>query len=123
MFLPTYTSCGVQVSLDCPLAQRRVNIPCRGVRCGHVLCFDVYSYLGCNEATLERSWCCPVCREKVFVQDIRVDVFTLYILDRAGARFNAVEIRADGSCELFTSGDDRKVSGGEDSSAKAEAAP
>ncbi|KAK8781717.1 hypothetical protein V5799_016938 [Amblyomma americanum] len=107
MFLPTYTSCGVQVSLDCPLAQRRVNIPCRRVRCGHVQCFDVYSYLGCHEATLEPSWCCPVCREKVFVQDIRVDVFTLNILIRAGARFNAVEIRADGSCEFLTSGDDR----------------
>ncbi|XP_077500090.1 uncharacterized protein LOC144110895 [Amblyomma americanum] len=113
----------LKVSLDCPLAQRTMNIPCRGVRCSHAQCFDVYSYLGCNEATLEPSWRCPVCREKVFVQDIRVDLFTLDILIRAGARFNAVEIRADGSCEFPTSGDDRNVSGGEDSSAKAEAAP
>ncbi|KAK8776864.1 hypothetical protein V5799_029791, partial [Amblyomma americanum] len=42
---------GLQVSLVCPLSQKKIVVPCRGVRCRHVQRFDVSAYLGCNEGT------------------------------------------------------------------------
>lgn len=107
-FLPASIFCGVQVSLVCPLAQRKIDVPCRGVLCRHVQCFDAFAYLGWNEATLEPSWCCPVCNNQVLVEDIRIDLFTVDILSKVAYECTSVALQADGSWEPLASKDDRK---------------
>ncbi|XP_077554156.1 E3 SUMO-protein ligase gei-17-like [Haemaphysalis longicornis] len=51
----------LQVSLLCPLSRKRMKVPCRGVHCRHVQCFDAYAYLAANESTMKPFWRCPVC--------------------------------------------------------------
>ncbi|CAN8010600.1 unnamed protein product, partial [Ixodes pacificus] len=69
------------VSLNCPLKKTRLQVPCRGVDCRHVQCFDALAYLELNESTLRPSWRCPVCDQSVKVKELRIDLLTLEMLD------------------------------------------
>lgn len=96
----------LQVSLVCPLSRMRMSVPCRGVRCCHVQCFDAYTYLSLNKSTPKRSWFCPVCDLKLPVEDMRVDLLTLDILGAAQVHCDDVRLFADGRWENVASGKD-----------------
>ncbi|XP_077548753.1 E3 SUMO-protein ligase PIAS1-like isoform X1 [Haemaphysalis longicornis] len=96
----------LQVSLVCPLSRRRMKVPCRGVHCRHVQCFDAYTYLTCNKNTLKRCWFCPVCELELPVEDMRVDLFTLDFLDKAEEHCDDVTLFADGHWENVAAGKD-----------------
>lgn len=92
----------LQMSLVCPIAKRRIQVPCRGAHCQHIQCFDAYAYLALNEGTLHPSWRCPVCNEQVFPQDIRIDVFTLDALRQVDNECSAVDLLPNGSWAPLT---------------------
>ncbi|KAK8787186.1 hypothetical protein V5799_023039 [Amblyomma americanum] len=100
---------GVQVSLRCPLKESKMTVPCRGVRCRHAQCFDAYAYLTVNECTLNPHWRCPVCRDLVLVQDIRVDLFTLDILNKADCHCDLVMLHGEGNWQPVTAENDKSV--------------
>ncbi|XP_065312347.2 E3 SUMO-protein ligase PIAS4-A-like isoform X3 [Dermacentor albipictus] len=87
----------LQLSLVCPLAKRKIRVPCRGARCRHVQCFDAYAYLALNEGTLYPSWSCPVCNDQVHLEDMRVDLFTLDVLREVDEQCAAMTLQPDGS--------------------------
>ncbi|KAK8788369.1 hypothetical protein V5799_021855 [Amblyomma americanum] len=93
----------LMVSLLCPLTKTKIRVPGRGIRCRHLQCFDVYSYLDVNECTLYPSWRCPVCRDLVLVQDIRLDLFTLDILNKVHCQCDTVVLQGNGSWQPVTS--------------------
>ncbi|KAH7979842.1 hypothetical protein HPB49_011574 [Dermacentor silvarum] len=108
----------LQVSLVCPLAKRKIRVPCRGLRCKHVQCFDAYGYLAVNEGTLNPSWRCPVCNDQVLLGDIGVELFMLDVLLNADDQCSAVVILPDGSWAPAADYDDHSVIIIEDSPVK-----
>ncbi|XP_077498507.1 E3 SUMO-protein ligase PIAS2-like [Amblyomma americanum] len=99
----------LQVSLLCPLKKSKMKVPCRGVRCRHAQCFDAYAYLTVNECTLQPRWRCPVCSDLVLVHDIRVDLFTLDILNKVGCQCDLVVLQGEGNWQPLTSENDQSV--------------
>ncbi|KAM7283883.1 E3 SUMO-protein ligase PIAS2-like [Ixodes scapularis] len=83
------------VSLNCPLSKTRLQVPCRGVDCRHVQCFDALAYLELNESTLRPFWRCPVCDQSVRVKELRIDMFTLEMLDALPETSSLVKISAE----------------------------
>lgn len=79
-------------------------IPCRGVDCRHVQCFD--------ENTFQPSWRCPVCHIELPVEDMRVDLFTLL-----EEHCNDIRLFASGDWESMEAGNDYSVIMIEDSPA------
>ncbi|KAH7936189.1 hypothetical protein HPB52_019857 [Rhipicephalus sanguineus] len=105
----------LQVSLICPIAKRRIRVPCRGVACKHVQCFDAYAYLDLNESTLYPLWCCPICNNVVLLDDISVDLLMLDIVREADEQCTAVKVLNDGSWEPAADYDDHSIITIEDS--------
>ncbi|KAK8778916.1 hypothetical protein V5799_019743 [Amblyomma americanum] len=87
----------LQVSLICPLTYRKIEVPCRGIRCSHVQCFDAYAYLNFNEATPQPPWRCPICYEQVLEPDMQVDLLMLRVLETVDDLCEAVVFRPDAS--------------------------
>lgn len=86
----------VVVSLNCPLKRARLVVPCRGVDCKHLQCFDALAYLRLNEATVRPLWRCPVCDRDVSVQELCLDLFTRELLQRVAKTCDAVRFFGDG---------------------------
>lgn len=107
-----------QVSLVCPLTKRKIRVPCRGTHCQHTQCFDACAYLALNEGTMHPSWRCPVCRDQVLLQDIRIDLFTLDVLRKADDQCSTVNLLPNGSWASVTDYDDHSVIVIEDSPVK-----
>ncbi|KAH7712117.1 MIZ zinc finger protein [Aphelenchoides avenae] len=61
------------VSLLCPVSKRRIRDAVRGLKCLHIECFDLRSYLEYH--TNLAYWECPFtfCREQVTCDQLRVD--------------------------------------------------
>ncbi|XP_077544805.1 E3 SUMO-protein ligase PIAS4-like [Haemaphysalis longicornis] len=95
----------LEVSLICPLSRKKMVTPSRGFACLHVQCFDAFSYLAVNEATLGSSWACPLCRREVFVEDLRIDLLTLDILRKTERHCSTVKFLVDASWEELSSAD------------------
>lgn len=47
------------IKINCPITLQRIKYPVRGMRCTHLQCFDLDTYVSMN-STLKR-WACPVC--------------------------------------------------------------
>jgi len=59
------------MSLKCPLSYMRLSLPCRGMGCKHVQCFDATSYLQLQEQGPQ--WLCPVCSNPARFEQLAVD--------------------------------------------------
>ena len=71
---------GFTVSLLCPLSCLRIEVPGRGVKCSHVQCFDLSSYIAyCNH---RHSWNCPICNLSTPFVELFKDNFFLSILNQ-----------------------------------------
>jgi E3 SUMO-protein ligase PIAS1 len=66
------------MSLKCPLSYMRLGLPCRGMGCKHVQCFDATSYLQLQEQGPQ--WLCPVCSNPARFDQLAVDEYVLPIL-------------------------------------------
>ncbi|KAL7056755.1 hypothetical protein AAHC03_025649 [Spirometra sp. Aus1] len=68
----------IPVSLLCPLALTRIEIPVRSVNCDHLQCFDLSSYLTINKK--RPRWSCPVCSSPAPFRDLRRDDFFVQLM-------------------------------------------
>nr|VZI30167.1 unnamed protein product [Spirometra erinaceieuropaei] len=68
----------IPVSLLCPLALTRIEIPVRSVNCDHLQCFDLSSYLTINKK--RPRWSCPVCSSPAPFRDLRRDDFFVKLM-------------------------------------------
>jgi E3 SUMO-protein ligase PIAS1 len=59
------------MSLKCPLSYMRLTLPCRGMGCKHLQCFDATSYLQLQEQGPQ--WICPVCNNQARFDQLAVD--------------------------------------------------
>lgn len=87
------SSC-IQVPLICPLSQRRLSLPCRGVHCKHAQCFDAEAYIEFNKCVMrpkekgcqgystqkQQLFKCPICSKHVSFTHLYVDKTMLQIL-------------------------------------------
>ncbi|KAI8140353.1 PINIT domain-containing protein [Fennellomyces sp. T-0311] len=88
------------VSMKCPLAFTRIQIPCRASACTHAQCFDAYTFLKMNEQT--PTWSCPACSRSIgSYNDLLVDGYFQNILDTVGQNVESVRIGADGQIQYI----------------------
>jgi E3 SUMO-protein ligase PIAS1 len=65
------------ISLKDPLSYMRLVVPCRGLKCSHIQCFDATSYLQLQEQGPQ--WICPICNNPAPFEHLAVDESVLYL--------------------------------------------
>ena len=83
------------LSLLCPCSYVRMEYPVRSVKCDHIQCFDIYSYLLLQEKG--PTWLCPVCYHKIKLSHLEVDEYFDSIIKNTGPEYDYVEIKNDGT--------------------------
>ena len=68
------------VPLNDPFTRRRINIPARSVKCRHLACWDLQTYLEMNSEI--NYFSCPLCRETAYSDEIEVDSYMWNILKK-----------------------------------------
>lgn len=61
------------ISLKDPLSYMRLVVPCRGLQCSHIQCFDATAYLQLQEQGPQ--WICPICNNPAPFQHLAVDEY------------------------------------------------
>ncbi|BHF83518.1 hypothetical protein SprV_0902666100 [Sparganum proliferum] len=85
----------IPVSLLCPLALTRIEIPVRSANCDHLQCFDLSSYLTINKK--RPRWSCPVCSSPAPFRDLRRDDFFVQLMaDQSLKDADMVHVDANG---------------------------
>lgn len=82
--------------LICPITLARIDTPARGVKCGHLQCFDLSAYLVSNMRmkVVNSRWHCPICDIRLQPpKDLFIDAYVLKVL--ADAEANAEEVQFD----------------------------
>ncbi|OAA46608.1 Zinc finger domain-containing protein, MIZ-type [Beauveria brongniartii RCEF 3172] len=82
------------LSLKCPLSYTRLDVPCRGMSCSHVQCFDATSYLQLQEQGPQ--WLCPICNKPAPYEQLAVDEYVQDILDNTPKSLEGVTIEPNG---------------------------
>ncbi|KAG8740266.1 SUMO ligase siz1 [Ceratobasidium sp. 428] len=83
------------VSLRCPIAQTRINTPCRSSKCVHIQCFDAKNWLLFTKQTNSKK--CPVCDITIASRtDLVVDEYFDEVLKRIPSTIYEVLIDAHG---------------------------
>ncbi|CEJ87676.1 hypothetical protein VHEMI04478 [[Torrubiella] hemipterigena] len=82
------------LSLKCPLSYMRLDVPCRGMGCTHIQCFDATSYLQLQEQGPQ--WLCPICSKSAPFEQLAVDEYVKDILENTPKSLEAVTIEPDG---------------------------
>eukprot|EP00062_Callorhinchus_milii_P015687 gi/632966179/ref/XP_007899275.1/ PREDICTED: E3 SUMO-protein ligase PIAS4 isoform X3 [Callorhinchus milii] len=88
------TTTGLRVSLMCSLGKMRLSVPCRGITCTHLQCFDAALYIQMNEK--KPTWMCPVCDKPAPYELLFVDQLFLDILEKCQDS-TEVQFKDDGS--------------------------
>ncbi|SPP77980.1 E3 SUMO-protein ligase PIAS2-like [Drosophila guanche] len=68
----------IMVSLNCPVNERKIKVPCRGLACTHFLCFDAAAYL--VKSLCENRWTCPLCHKWTPFHELCIDGYFLHVL-------------------------------------------
>ncbi|ATY59570.1 Zinc finger domain-containing MIZ-type [Cordyceps militaris] len=82
------------LSLKCPLSYMRLDVPCRGMSCSHIQCFDATSYLQLQEQGPQ--WLCPICNKSTPYDQLAVDEYVQDILDNTPKALEGVTIEPNG---------------------------
>ncbi|CAF0814555.1 unnamed protein product [Brachionus calyciflorus] len=80
----------IKISMICPLAKVRIQIPARGKMCKHVQCFDLESFILLNEKS--DKWTCPICDLNTYFTNLVIDSFFKEICEKVK---NVDEIQID----------------------------
>ncbi|ODQ54451.1 hypothetical protein SAICODRAFT_210539 [Saitoella complicata NRRL Y-17804] len=84
------------LSLKDPLGFCRINLPCRGLACEHLQCFDGEIFLQLNEQT--PTWQCPICERPIqSIEDIAVDGYFQDILNKVSSSIESVLVDDEGA--------------------------
>ncbi|KAK2667827.1 Zinc finger, RING/FYVE/PHD-type [Fusarium oxysporum f. sp. vasinfectum] len=82
------------LTLMCPLSQKRLELPCRGLDCKHLQCFDATTYIQLQEQSSQ--WECPICYIYVPFDVLAVDGYMENILHETPKSQERVTIDANG---------------------------
>uniref|UniRef100_A0A8C9GRH3 SP-RING-type domain-containing protein n=1 Tax=Piliocolobus tephrosceles TaxID=591936 RepID=A0A8C9GRH3_9PRIM len=87
-----------KISLHCPFSLDRILIPCRGVKCSHLQCFDLKSFIDVTKKTkaFNNRWKCPICSLVLRPKDLVIDTFITYILSQVPKNTKEVELNKNG---------------------------
>ncbi|KEG02510.1 E3 SUMO-protein ligase PIAS, putative [Plasmodium vinckei vinckei] len=87
-----------KISLNCPFSLDRILIPCRGVKCSHIQCFDLKSFIDITKKTkaFNNRWKCPVCSFFLRPKHLVIDTFITYILSQVPKDIKEVELNKMG---------------------------
>ncbi|KAF4984546.1 hypothetical protein FZEAL_280 [Fusarium zealandicum] len=96
------------LSLKCPLSYMRLDLPCRGLSCTHIQCFDATSYLQLQEQGPQ--WQCPICYKSATFEQLAVDEYVKDILARTSKNLETVTIEPNGDWRIKNS-DDSQTNG------------
>ncbi|KAK3356979.1 PINIT domain-containing protein [Lasiosphaeria hispida] len=91
---PDVIATSQNLSLKCPLTYMRLNLPCRGLSCSHIQCFDATSYLQLQEQGPQ--WICPICNKSAPFDQLAVDEYVREILANTSDSTEQVTIEPDG---------------------------
>ncbi|KAF7544623.1 hypothetical protein G7Z17_g9804 [Cylindrodendrum hubeiense] len=97
------------LSLKCPLSYMRLDLPCRGLSCAHIQCFDATSYLQLQEQGPQ--WLCPICNKSAPFEQLAVDEYVKDILSNTPKSLETVTIEPSGKWYIKTSDDERDKHG------------
>lgn len=86
------------LSLKCPLSYMRLALPCRGLSCTHLQCFDATSYLQLQEQGPQ--WQCPICNKSATFEQLAVDAYVKDILEKTPKSQETVTIEPNGEWHL-----------------------
>ncbi|WBY58802.1 E3 SUMO-protein ligase PIAS [Plasmodium yoelii yoelii] len=87
-----------KISLNCPFSLDRILIPCRGIKCSHIQCFDLKSFIDITKKTkaFNNRWKCPVCSFFLRPKHLVIDTFITYILSQVPKDIKEVELNKTG---------------------------
>ncbi|KAH8910081.1 MIZ/SP-RING zinc finger protein [Coniochaeta sp. PMI_546] len=86
------------ISLKDPLSYMRLVVPCRGLKCSHIQCFDATAYLQLQEQGPQ--WICPICNNPAPFEHLAVDEYVKDILTNTPQSVEQVTIEPDGQWVL-----------------------
>ncbi|KAH7714263.1 zinc finger protein [Aphelenchoides avenae] len=99
-----------ELTLQCPVSLMRIHVPGRGVRCKHLQCFDLATYLrmrdtsylsSLSNVTLQTTppWSCPICGLGLERRsaDLRIDEYFAVLLETYEQDTVKVKVLADGT--------------------------
>ncbi|KAI1105881.1 zf-MIZ-domain-containing protein [Jackrogersella minutella] len=82
------------LSLLCPLSYTRLKVPCRGMSCNHVQCFDGKSFMQLQEQG--PTWSCPICYKAAPFETLAIDEYVQEVLEKTPESLEQVTIEPDG---------------------------
>ncbi|KAI1212992.1 PINIT domain-containing protein [Annulohypoxylon truncatum] len=88
------------LSLLCPLTYMRLKIPCRGMSCNHIQCFDANSFMQLQEQG--PTWSCPICYKAVPFETLAIDDYVDEVLVTTPDSLQQVTIEPDGQWRTKT---------------------
>ncbi|KAK4153737.1 PINIT domain-containing protein [Chaetomidium leptoderma] len=91
---PDVVATSQNLSLKCPLSYMRLKLPCRGVSCNHIQCFDATSYLQLQEQGPQ--WLCPICNKPAPFEQLAIDEYARQILAQTSESVEQVTIEPNG---------------------------
>ncbi|KAL2201566.1 PINIT domain-containing protein [Corynascus similis CBS 632.67] len=91
---PDVIATSQNLSLKCPLSYMRLKLPCRGVSCNHIQCFDATSYLQLQEQGPQ--WLCPICNKPAPFEQLAIDEYARQILTQTPESVEQVTIEPNG---------------------------
>ncbi|KAK4115157.1 hypothetical protein N656DRAFT_766425 [Canariomyces notabilis] len=91
---PDVVATSQNLSLKCPITYMRLKVPCRGLGCNHIQCFDATSYLQLQEQGPQ--WICPICNKPAPYDQLAIDEYARDILSQTSESVEQVTIETDG---------------------------
>ncbi|OTB06915.1 hypothetical protein M426DRAFT_20659 [Hypoxylon sp. CI-4A] len=82
------------LSLLCPLSYTRLKVPCRGLSCNHIQCFDGSSFMQLQEQG--PTWSCPICYKPAPFETLAIDEYVLEVLENTPESLQQVTIEPNG---------------------------
>ncbi|XP_025198169.1 E3 SUMO-protein ligase SIZ1-like [Melanaphis sacchari] len=67
--------------LFCPITKLRMKLPTKSLKCSHLQCFDLHSFIAMNK--IKQTWTCPICMIPILVDELVIDSFLLDIINNS----------------------------------------
>ncbi|KAI0383057.1 zf-MIZ-domain-containing protein [Hypomontagnella monticulosa] len=88
------------LTLRCPLSYTRLTVPCRGISCSHIQCFDAKSFMQLQEQG--PTWSCPICQKPTPFDTLAIDEYVQEVLESTPDSLQQVTIDPDGQWRMKT---------------------
>ncbi|KAI0840615.1 zf-MIZ-domain-containing protein [Hypoxylon sp. FL0890] len=91
---PDVIATSQNLSLLCPLSYTRLKVPCRGMSCNHIQCFDANSFMQLQEQG--PTWNCPICYKPAQYENLAIDEYVQEVLEKTPQSVEQVTIEPNG---------------------------